>query len=391
MSHFAPVIRTGPEMTELAQRIREAGSFALDFEFLWERTYRPIPCLAQIAIEDEVWIIDPIEGAPLDEVSALVADPDVLTIMHAPSADLMLLAMHFGTRPANLVDVQLIAGFVGIGAGQSLGTLLERVCRVKLAKTESFSDWSKRPLTTAQLGYAREDVLHLFDLHRALAERAERLGRTGWVAEEHERRYGPDVTILADPLDAWRKVKGQGRLNGRERGVLQRLAAWREDEASRRDRPTGWLMQDRALVDLARRRPKDLHALEATRVGERMRPAELTRLLEVVREGEAADEVFMPPAPPPEVADRVEVLGSLGQLIVSTRAAASQLASQLVATRGEIEGFLTDVVLGRDPTGQLATGWRRELAGKALVSLVEGRLALRPTDRPPYLEEVDAP
>ena len=388
MSTSAPVIRTQAEMTELADQIRAAGSFALDFEFLWERTYRPIPCLAQIAIEGDVWIIDPIQGAPLDEISALVADPAVLTIMHAPSADLMLLAMHFGTRPANLVDVQLIAGFVGIGAGQSLGTLLDRVLRIRLAKTESFSDWSKRPLTKAQLGYGREDVLHLFDLYRELTARADRMGRGGWVAEERERRYGPDVKILSDPLDAWRKVKGQGRLNGRERAVLQHLAAWREDEAARRDRPTGWLMQDRALVDLARRRPKDVRALEATRVGERMRPHELERLLQVVQGAESAPEVTLPPAPPPEVADRVEVLGSLGQLIVSTRAAASQLASQLVATRGEIESFMTDVVLSRPPSGQLSTGWRRELAGDALIALAEGRLALRPTTAPPYVEEV---
>jgi ribonuclease D len=108
----------------------------------------------------------------------------------------------------------------------------------------------------------------------------------------------------------------------------------------------------------------------------------------VVHDAESAPEVTLPPAPPPEVADRVEVLGSLGQLIVSTRAAASQLASQLVATRGEIESFMTNVVLDREPAGPLSTGWRRTLAGDALIALAEGRLALRPTSTPPYVEEL---
>lgn len=390
MSPSAPVLRSADEMDTLADRVRQAGAFALDFEFLWERTYRPLPCLAQVAIGEEVWIVDPVEDAPLHQLADLVADPAVRTIMHAPSADLMLLAMHHDTRPANLVDVQLIAGFVGIGAGQSLGTLLERVLKIRLAKTESFSDWSKRPLTEAQLGYAREDVLHLFALHDALMARAEKLGRRDWVEEEHARRYGPDVAILSDPADAWRKVKGQGRLNGRERAVLKELAAWRESESARRDRPTGWLMQDRALIDLARRRPANMAALEATRVGERMRPAELERLLRVVQDGEGTAEIHLPPAPPPEIAERVDVLAALGQLIVATRAAAARIAAPLVATRGEIEGFVTDIVQGRVPSGPLSDGWRRSLAGDALLALAEGRLALRPTDRAPYIEEVTA-
>lgn len=388
MSASAPVIGDATGVERLVAEVREAGAFALDFEFLWERTYRPVACLAQVAIEERVWIVDPLAGAEIAPLADLVADPDVLTIMHAPSADLMLMAMHHGTRPAHLVDVQLMAGFVGLGAGQSLGHLLERAIRVKLAKAESFSDWSKRPLTTGQLDYAREDVLHLFELHRALTARADELDRLGWVREEHERRYGPDVAILADPAEAWRKVKGHGRLNPRERAVLRALAAWREDEAARRDRPAGWMMQDRALIDLARRRPHDRRALETTRAGEKMRPAEIDRLLAVVAAGEAEPEVTLPPAPPADVTDRVEVLASLGQLVVASRAAAARLAAPLLATRAEVEAFLTGAVLGEAPDGPLASGWRRELAGQMLLELAAGRLALRPMAAAPYLEEI---
>lgn len=390
MTPPAPVITDARGVDDLVAKVRAAGEFAIDFEFLWERTYRPIPCLAQIAIGERIWIVDPIAGAPLAQIGDLVADPQVRTIMHAPSADLMLLAMHFDTRPANVADVQLMAGFVGLGAGQSLASLLERVLRVRLAKTESFSDWSKRPLTEAQLGYAEEDVLHLFALHAELERRATALNRLEWVDEEHARRYGPDAAILGDPHEAWRKVKGQGRLNGRERAVLRELAAWREQEASRRDRPTGWFLQDRVLIDLARRRPKDLPALQATRVGDRMRPAELERMVAVIAAGGQAPELFLPPAPPAEVTERVEVLVALGQLIVATRAAAERLAAPLLATRGEVEQFLTAAVTDGPPDGPLAHGWRRTLAGDALLALADGRLALRPTDRPPYLAEEPA-
>lgn len=370
---------------------RRVGRFALDFEFIWERTYRPVPCLAQVAVGDRVAIIDPIEGAPLEPVAAAVADPDVQTIMHAPTADLTLMAMHYGARPAGLVDVQLMAGFVGMGAGQSLGTLLERALRVRVAKMESLSDWERRPLSNAQLRYAGEDVAHLAALHDHLAGRAERLRRSDWIAEEHERRYGAGAEFVTDPAEAWRKVKGGGRLNPRERAVLRELAIWRDGEASRRDRPASWVLQDRVLVDLARRRPTDEAGIEASRAAERLRPEQLRALLAAVARGERGPELTGPPPPPADVVDRVDVLAGLGQLMVGVRAGSARLAGQLLATRGEIEAFLTGILTGAGPAGPLADGWRRELAGDALIDLAEGRVALAPSTRPPYLTEVPTP
>ena len=112
-----PIITEAAEVSALVERVRSAGQLAIDFEFLWERTYAPLPCLAQVACEGRIDLVDPIAGAPLEPLAALVADPEILTIMHAPSADLTLLGMQFDVLPANLLDVQLIAGFVGLGAG----------------------------------------------------------------------------------------------------------------------------------------------------------------------------------------------------------------------------------------------------------------------------------
>ncbi len=381
-----PVIDSRPDVLDLVGRIREAGRFSLDFEFHWERTYRPVACLAQIAVNDEIAIVDPIAGGPLEDIAALVGDPSVETVMHAPSADLTLLAMHFGTRPANLFDVQLAAGFVGLGAGQSLGTLLERAIRVRVAKSESLSDWQRRPLTQAQLRYGQEDVAHLMPLADELRRRAGSMERTDWIVEEHERRYGPHVDFTTDPAEAWRKVKGLGRLNPRERAILRELAAWRETEASRRDRPPGWLLQDRVLVDLARRRPKDKEALSASRA-DRLRSDQADALLAAVRRGEDAPELNGSAPPRLELLARVEVLASMGQLLVSTRAGAARLASPLLATRSEIESFLLGALEG-SVNGPLASGWRRGLAGDALLELAEGSLALAPSDHPPYLTEI---
>ncbi len=368
---------------------RAEGIAAIDLEFMWERTYAPVACLAQVATPRGVHLIDPIEGAPLLPVAELVADPAVEVVMHAPSADLTLLGLAYGLRPARLHDVQITAGFVGLGAGQGLGALLERVLGVRLDKGERYTDWTRRPLSAAQLEYAAGDVRHLLPLRDELARRAEALGRTEWVAEEHERRYGSDARLVPDPQTAWQRVKGQGRLSPADRAVLASLAAWREDEARRRDKPASWVVPDRTLVEIARRRPGDRRALESERgLPDRIQASAAEGLLAAVRAGAGAEPVGAPAPPSPELQQRLEVLGPLGAVLVGARAAAVNLAPSLLATRDEIVAFLAAAIRG-DVDGQpLASGWRREIAGDALVELAHGRLALAAAGRRPYLTEL---
>lgn len=370
---------------------RAAGRVALDTEFLWERTYAPVPCLIQISDGHEIWLIDPVEGAPLEPVAELLADNSVIKVMHAPASDLTLFALRFGGGQAAIRDTQTAAGFVGLGAGASLGTLLERCLGRVLAKTESYSDWSRRPLSEAQLDYAADDVRYLLDLDDEIERRAIEHGREGWVTEEVARRFGPDTTWATNPDDAWRRVKGQGRLSGPERSALRSLAAWREDSARRRDRPLQWVLPDRVLVELARRRPKDKSALSGIRgLPEGLSGADRETILSGLADSRSAPPPDAAPAVPPDRRDRVEMLGTLGSALLAARGAALDIAPSLVASREEIGQLMLAVVEGREPEGQLIGGWRAEVAGEALVALANGRVALVPHHEPPYVRELPA-
>ena len=371
---------------------RTSGRFALDFEFLWERTYKPVACLAQVATETTVWLIDPIAGAPLEPLVALVEDESVETVMHAPAADLTLLALHFGLSPRAIIDVQLAAGFVGLGAGQSLGTLLDRGLGLHLTKAESYSDWSRRPLNDAQLDYAADDVRHLLPLRDRLEAHAVELGRWEWVREEHRLRYGPDARFVTEPDEAWRKLKGHGRLSSRERAILREVAAWREREALRRDRPPAWILADRLVLDIAKRKPTARDGLSRVRgLDEKMRDHEAGQLLDAVARGMSAPPLELPHPMRPELAQRLAVLGSLGQLLVGVRAEAAGLAAPLIATRDDVESFVA-ARLGGDGSGHpLGNGWRKDLAGDALAALADGHLAVAPSPDPPYLVELERP
>lgn len=372
----------------LVRRVRDAGRCALDFEFLWEKTYAPLPCLAQIAVEGEIFLVDPIEGAPLEPIARLVDDPEVAVVMHAPSADLTLLAMAHGVRPANLEDVQLLAGFVGMGAGQGLGALMSRVLDVTIDKGERYTDWSKRPLRDAQLDYAAADVADLIALADELWSRAEESGRAAWAREEIVRRFGPNTTWMPEPARAWRKVKGQGRLNSRDRATLAAVAEWREQRAAAIDRPSSWVVPDRTLIEIARRKPADVAALRRERgLPDQIKGAEAEKLIDAVARGAESEPISMPAAPPQRVLARLDVLGPLSQVIISARANAEGIAPSLIGTRDEIHNYLIARITDDGRESPLASGWRHEIAGSALDELTEGRLSLTPLAEPPYLRE----
>src|SRR5690242_2511262 len=176
MSAAAPRIErltTTAEIRSFADEARSEGRLALDTEFLWERTYAPIPCLVQVATVDRLAVIDPLEGGDVAPIAELVADPRVELLMHAPSGDLLLFARRFGVQPARITDVQLLAGFVGLGCSLAYDRLVERVLRIRLEHNETFSNWSKRPLSETQVAYAADDVRHLHAIADALARKIE--------------------------------------------------------------------------------------------------------------------------------------------------------------------------------------------------------------------------
>ena len=231
---------------------RAAGRCALDTEFMWEKSYAPQLCLVQVAVGDTIWLVDPLAGAPLEPLGELIADASVQKLMHAPSADLIAFGLHFGSVPANVFDTQVAAGFVGLTASASLDRLLDAVLKVRLNHNETFSDWTRRPLKETQLHYAADDVRYLNQLVEELERRLAERGRRDWAHAEIERRFCTPEAAGGDPERAYRKVQRRGKLSPQAQAVLVDVAAWREQLARRRDQPSGWVMKDPTLVEIAR-------------------------------------------------------------------------------------------------------------------------------------------
>jgi len=391
VSELPQVISSPAELAVAVAGAQASGCVGLDTEFLRERTYRARLCLVQLATAEEIFIVDPVSGLDVAAIAELVSDPSVQVIVHAGKQDFELFFDRFGAVPANVFDIQIAAGFLGYGSSLPYGRLVEAVTGRALEKGESYTDWCRRPLTEAQLRYASDDVAYLLEVAVRLESELEDRHRLSWAQEEMSSLEQASA-YENDPEQAWRRVAGRGSLSANRLGVLREAAAWRERSASRRDLPRGWVVKDPTLVEIARRAPKDLRGLEAIR-GLSPKEAERSQkaLLEAIAKGRSHPIEAEHPAPSRVIQRRARLLSSLADAVVRARCEDAGVATELVATRSELESLLSFIVAGslREDDYRILRGWRRELAGEAVLAVAEGRVAVRSTDLPPYIEEVD--
>src|SRR5919206_842222 len=224
-------------LARFCERQKGADFVAVDTEFMRERTYWPILCLAQIAGPEEAVAVDALaEGIDLAPLLALMSDPETPKVFHAARQDLEIFYQLAGAVPHPVFDTQIAAMVCGFGDAASYETLVRRLAGASLDKSSRFTDWSNRPLTDRQIRYALADVVHLRTVYEKLQQQLASNGRASWFAEEMAELSNPE-TYRADPSEAWRRFRLRGRIDARFFGVLRELAAWRETAARQRNLP----------------------------------------------------------------------------------------------------------------------------------------------------------
>ena len=384
-------ITSAEALGPLLDAARAEGRCAIDTEFVWERTYAPGLCLVQIATAERLAVVDPVEGAPLEPVAELMADPAVEKVMHAPSGDLAAFVLHHDVRPQRVYDTQLAAGFAGYGGTLSLERLLEAVAPRppaprrgvhRLAAAAADADpvrvrGRRRPLPAGGRGRPRR------------SGSARRAGRPGSPRSSRPAtaRTRPSCRIPTPPGAG---SPGAGRSRAEGLAALRAAAAWREREARRRDLPAAWLVKDATLVELARRRPATPKEAEGIRGLQIRRGRQLDELLATLAD----------PGPPPEadaelpgdVRRRIRVVLPLASAVLQARCAAAGVASELVATRADLEAFIAGQALDSDRPHPLLTGLapracrrvapaapaRRDLAARPARAAARRRVVTRP-------------
>ena len=382
-----PLINTPNELETLVNRALDAPCVGIDTEFVWEQTYYPRLGIIQVGLsENDCHLIDAVTLSDLSPLGTLLSDPHTVKILHDAQQDLWILRRITDAIPCNIFDTRCAAGFAGLSSNLSLGNLLRMRLNIQLPKTETRTDWLRRPLSDKQLEYALDDVRFLPALREHILTDIQRRGRENWLAEEL-RQY--DIAKLYDdraPEEQYTRVKGTGRLSRRDMAIVRELAAWREKKARQVDRPRNRVISDDAIVQIARRKPQSIQSLKRVRGIARATINQYgNSLLNTVQRGLAIDEKNCPPISPPVRPDLFEDARlDLAMALLRGRCLSEGIDIAMVASRSEVKEFISKKNATDNP---LHTGWRREFLGADLIALLNGKhaIGINPNTRLPNL------
>ena len=369
------LIEDSSELAAFCRALEGAGFIAVDTEFMRESTYWPRLCLLQIAGPEEAAAIDPlVPGMDLGPVHGLMADDTLLKVFHAGRQDLEIFFHATGRLPAPVFDTQIAAMVCGFGDSVGYEVLASKLAGARIDKSSRFTDWSLRPLSRRQIDYALSDVIHLRAIYEKLNRRLERNGRTAWL-EEEVRELTAAETYDADPRHAHRRIKCRGA-NPRVLAVLQEVAAWREEEAQRRDLPRNRVLRDEAIAEIAHHAPRSVDELARTRGLSRKLaggPIGQAVLIAVARGMQVPEEAC--PRPPPRLESRPEAapVADLLRLLLKVRCREAGVAQRLVATADDVGRI---AAFGERADTATLKGWRRRLFGEDALKLLSGETAI---------------
>jgi ribonuclease D len=381
-----PLVTTSDELARVAETARAAGRLALDTEFVWERTYRPVLGVIQLATPDTCVIVDAVALPDLSALFPVLRDPTIPKVLHGGGQDLEIVALLMGEPMRGVVDTQVEAAFLGHGLQVGLGVILERVSRVKIRKDQTYTDWTRRPLKPEQLAYAQADVVHLLGLHDALRAELEQRGRLAWVEEELRALEAPERWTPTPDEERYRSVKSWQRLDPKELAVLREVAAWRERAARRANIRPQFVANDAVLTTLAGRPLLELDELRGVRG---LSPGTVDRhgraLIAAMKAGvDCPPEQW--PQRPPRVRRQAPPTGLAALLRAAVQAVADRdaLAPEVIASSRDLEA-LVHVATGSKPDPDdealhepaLLHGWRRRLVGDTLLAIARGEIAMR--------------
>ncbi|MCW5693408.1 MAG: ribonuclease D [Pseudolabrys sp.] len=370
---MSPLITTSADLAAVCERMATHEFVTVDTEFLRETTYYPLLCVAQMATDDEAVVIDALApGIDLTPFYQLMANEKVMKVFHAARQDIEILWNMAKTIPHPIVDTQVAAMVLGYGDSISYDQLVQRITGDVLDKSNRFTDWTRRPLTDAQVSYALSDVTHLRAVYVKLAADLAKRGRATWVEAEMGILTSPE-TYRMEPERAWERLRTRAR-KPKELAVLMEVAAWREREAQTRDVPRSRVLKDDVVGDIATQAPTTIeklgHLRSLPKGFERSRWGE--QIVEAVTRGLARDPKTLPrferSRPAPNGAAIVELLKVLLRMTSESHA----VAAKVIATVDDLERIAAD----DDADVPALKGWRRELFGDKALALKHGKLAL---------------
>ena len=363
------ILETEDSINNFVSKISSTNTIGLDTEFVRIRTYYPKLCLVQISSNSGTGCIDCLQRNNLNKVWQLIFNPNKLKIFHSARQDLEILFLIKGQIPENIFDTQIAAALLGYPPQVGIKQLLKDELNIEISKTETRSDWSKRPLDLKQIEYALEDVNHLLNLHNALKNKLKEKERYRWAMEDSSRILTNEKELF-NPDSAWKRIPGIKNLKNNNQYLAVKLATWREKTAIQMDLPRQWLLSDQALIETAKKEPVSLTRLERIGIKNRhLKKSQLEQISKLVRQHK----------------ENIERVGKLKPKFNKNYKIHSdpnllEKLSKIISVKAKELNIFPEVLAGKkdllalnqkNSNSKLLTGWRKKAIGAELNELLK--------------------
>ncbi|WP_261815662.1 ribonuclease D [Vibrio gallicus] len=368
------IVTSNDVLQTVCDATRSKATVMLDTEFVRTRTFYPQLGLVQMFDGEVLSLIDTNVITDVTPFVDLLQDQSVMKVLHACGEDIEVFQHHFQALPQPMVDTQVMAAFLGHGLSTGFAALVNEYLGVELDKSESRTDWLARPLTQKQLDYAAADVFYLLPMFEKLQNKIEELGYWQQALQETALQLAKRVRNT-DPQMAYKDIKGAWQLTPKQLSILKPLAAWRYEQAVKKDLALNFVFKEADLLTIARfevtswremeRRDCDVRSVK--RYGRVI--SHMVESAQQTPESEWPDKIE-------RLADATgykqifKVLKDELKLVAQT----TELASEFLASKKQINQLISWVWRkNKDPQSipDLMQGWREPLVGKKLLARLE--------------------
>jgi len=342
----------------------------LDTEFLRETTFYPIAGLLQLYDGQRPYLIDPLTINDWSALAELLANEQVVKVLHACSEDLELLYQLSAVVVTPIFDTQLAAAFLGMGITLGYSSLVNQLLNTDISKEEKRSNWLQRPLSPEQEQYAATDVVYLADLYQDLHNKLPK-HKLVWLYQDTSE-LAHNIATLPDTQLLYQESRQSWRLSSQQLAVLKTMYAWREEKARSTNIARGRLLKDISIVAMARYQPSTLEALaKIPNIHPHVIRTEGNSLLSLIKNAAKIPKEQWPPRLPKPLPKGCGGLAKELKELVQQKANELTLCPELLWRKRVIEGLLrSGLSNGQYQLPENLQGWRRPILAETLLPVL---------------------
>ena len=236
------------DQNSFIEKIKNQNILGLDTEFDWRSTYLPVLSLLQISTKKNIFIVDFLYFKKIKKLKEILENKDILKILHSSRSDSTVLSNCLDIFINNVFDVQQAEKLISNGDIFNYGHLVQKYFEIKLNKSETNSNWLKRPLSEDQMKYAVEDVDYLMEIFNA-----QKKILTNNELKKIFELSRQEILNGNERLDQSRLKKRKNKLSL----VGRQIFLWRENLAKNENIPPNYIFKENNLSSLEKLTKED--------------------------------------------------------------------------------------------------------------------------------------